>query len=343
MDREVDIGSIAATVHSLDDLARVLRRLRDTAYQRGLKARSVREIARKIQRSTSTIQPYLSGQRLCPQDVYEDILRALGVPADQLGPWRAAWERIADAQAEPRPSGKRGSQPIHSTEVYRYRLKGLPHGDAIIGIVTGDIRRIHFIDVWINPENTEMKMARVEEFSISAVIRFEGSVYNEASRTTSDLIADELAEKASGRTPLAPNAVIVTGAGRLLSSNGVLHIVHVAAVQGEPGEGYRQVRGIGRGLLNALGEVDRLNATDGPVRSVLVPLLGTGVGGGDPQATVSALTGAAVDYLTQAQPSIVDGQPRVREVYFLAYTESELALYRTEFDRFPRLCYDASS
>jgi O-acetyl-ADP-ribose deacetylase (regulator of RNase III) len=343
MDREVDIGSIAATVHSLDDLARVLRRLRDTTHQRGLRARSVREIAKEIQRSTSTIQPYLSGQRMCPQDVYEDILRALGVPDGQLGPWRAAWERIADAQAEQGSSGKRGLRPIHSTEVYRYRLKGLHHEDVTVGIVTGDIRRIHSIDVWINPENTEMKMARVEEFSISAIIRFEGSVHDGAGRTTSDLIADELAMKVSGRTPLTPCAVIVTGAGGLLGSNGVRHIVHVAAVQGEPGEGYRQVRGIGRGLLNALGEVDRLNVTDGPLHSVLVPLLGTGVGGGDPQATVSALTGAAVDYLTQEQPSIVDGQHRVREVYFLAHTELELALYRNEFDRFPRLIADASS
>ncbi|MFG2045739.1 macro domain-containing protein [Dactylosporangium sp. NPDC048998] len=344
MDREADIATMVAAVRSLDDLARALDRLRLMASRHGSRPTSLRAIARGVHKSPSTIQPYLNGQRLCPHEVYLDILRLLGVPADQRRLWLAAWERVADAQAgrarrEQGPSEVRGSRPIHSTDVYRYRVDG----GAVVGIVTGDVRRIRFIDVWINSENTEMKMARVDDFSISAVIRFEGSARDETGRPVEDLIADELTAKVAGRTPLPPCAAVLTGAGRLRDSNGVRYVVHVAAVQGEPGEGYRQVRGIGRGLLNALAEVARLEDPEPPPLSVLVPLLGTGVGGGDQRATVSALTGAAVDYLTRGRFPAASGRHEVREIYFLAYSEAELALFRDELGRFPRLVADAPS
>src|SRR5687767_6683895 len=74
-------------INTLDDLARALTRLRRRAARQGQVQLSVRDIARRTGRPSSTLDPYLRGQRLVPNDVYEDVLRALGVRSDQLRPW----------------------------------------------------------------------------------------------------------------------------------------------------------------------------------------------------------------------------------------------------------------
>jgi hypothetical protein len=89
--------------------------------------------------------------------------------------------------------------------------------------------------------------------------------------------------------------------------------------------------------------VDRINAVAGPLHSVLIPLLGTGTGGGDPGATVAALAGAIVDYFTQTQPAASDGRQFVSDVYLLAYSEAELLLLRNALEQHPRLVGESSS
>ena len=49
-----------------------------------------------------------------------------------------------------------------------------------------------------------------------------------------------------------------------------------------------------------------------------------------------------MDYLTQARPTAVEGGNLVREVYFLAYSDAELALLRAGFAQFPRLLADST-
>ena len=77
------------------DLIRELDVLRRRAAGPGQVRLSVREIAKRSGKAPSTLDLYLRGQRLCPEDTFEEVLRALGVRNDQLGPWLDAWERVA--------------------------------------------------------------------------------------------------------------------------------------------------------------------------------------------------------------------------------------------------------
>jgi O-acetyl-ADP-ribose deacetylase (regulator of RNase III) len=175
---------------------------------------------------------------------------------------------------------------------------------------------VHSADVWVNSENTDMRMSRFEEYSISAIIRFEGATRDGAGRVVEDSIAEELTRTVAGRAPVAAGSVITTGSGKLAGRNGVRHIIHVAAVRGEPGEGYRQVADVGGCVTNALVEADRLAAVDS-VRSILLPLFGTGVAGGEIEPTVRAMVGAIADHFSH------DREGGLRVVYLLASTEPE--------------------
>lgn len=196
-------------------------------------------------------------------------------------------------------------------------MTGLPSPpDRCIGTVSGDLRRVRCADVWVNSENTEMVMARFEEHSVSSIIRYEGAVRDDVGRITEDLIADELARKVGDRRPVPPGTVIVTGAGELRRFM-VRNVVHVAVVQGEPGAGFRQVRDVGRCVTNVMAAIDAIDA-DPPPRTILLPLLGTGQGGGELEPTIRSVVGAAVDYLSSTP------QSRITTVFLLAYTDIEL-------------------
>jgi O-acetyl-ADP-ribose deacetylase (regulator of RNase III) len=338
-----------AWIATLEDLARELGKLRRRAAQPGQMQLSVRDVAARVGKAASTLDPYLRGQRLPPADVYEEMLRALGVQNMQLRPWLDTWERLAEAEVsrraalEPagrsgRPAATRRPQPLRYTDVLLYELATpvKPTATARVGIVTGDLRRVRCAEVWVNPENTSMRMPRYEEHSVSAVIRFEGAVRDQSGRVVNDYIADELTRKVAGRVPVAPGTAIATGAGELAHNNGVRYIIHVAAVHGEPGEGYRQILDIGRCVTNALAELARLNdeqpTPDARLRTILFPLLGTGVGGGGLAPTVTALLGATLDELAAGERGRA-----VETVYFLAYTDVEFDVCREIFETSSRL------
>jgi O-acetyl-ADP-ribose deacetylase (regulator of RNase III) len=192
-----------------------------------------------------------------------------------------------------------------------------PASSCRIGVITGTIHRVRSADVWVNSENTDMEMARITEFSISAIIRYWGSVRDGGGRVIDDVIAAELAQRVGAGRPVAPGAVLATGSGELAASNNVRHILHVAAVHGEPGAGFRQVRDVGSCVANALDCCERMAAADSHVRTILFPLFGTGVAGGPIVATSRAMLLAMLDYVT--------GHPEtaLRAIYLLASTEAE--------------------
>jgi len=224
------------------------------------------------------------------------------------------------------------SPVIPASAVYLYRIR-----DQIstvrnrrIGIITGTIRRVRCADVWVNSENTDMKMSRTEEYSISGIIRYEGALRDSAGHIIDDVIADELAREVAGKCPVAAGAAITTGPGELAHSHSVRYVIHVAAVQGEPGAGYRQVRDVGCCVTNALAEADRLSDRGQPVTTILFPLLGTGQGGGDLAETIQALSGAAADYLAGVP------ETRITTVFLLTTTYTELAVCQETFRENPR-------
>jgi O-acetyl-ADP-ribose deacetylase (regulator of RNase III) len=223
--------------------------------------------------------------------------------------WAAVWRTARRARR-----AVRRPRPLESNEIRAYQITGMPGRYA--GIVCGDLRRVYGADVWVNSENTEMQMARFEEFSVSSIIRYEGAVRDETGRVIDDRIADELARKLKGRRPVPPGMAITTGSGEL-RRNGVRYVVHVAAVQGEPGSGFRQIREVGRCVTNAMAEVDRIGDRP-PARTILFPLLGTGQGGAELRPTIGAMTGAVIDYFA-ANPGT-----HITTVLFLAYTDVEL-------------------
>lgn len=207
-------------------------------------------------------------------------------------------------------------RPLENTRVYCYDLNGT--SKSRIGVVTGDLRNVDFIDIWVNSENVDMQMSRFHEKSISGLIRYESAEHDHAGRVIKDDVAEELARAVLGQTPVTAGTAVATSAGKLAETHRVRHIIHSAAVQGEPGIGYRQVRGLERCVRWALRLAEKLSEDQDPY-SIIFPLLGTGEGGGDPAETARTLIGAAVDYLLGAQES------RIRTVYFLAYTDRELA------------------
>ena len=128
------------------------------------------------------------------------------------------------------PEGK----PLGRTELHEYSLKGTD--DAVIGLVTGDIQNVkHGVDVWVNPENIHMQMARPFENSISGVIRYHGS--DRENGRVKDTIALELARQMDGRSAVDPGEVLVTGSGALERTHNVKRIFHVAANVGQAGKG----------------------------------------------------------------------------------------------------------
>jgi O-acetyl-ADP-ribose deacetylase (regulator of RNase III) len=216
----------------------------------------------------------------------------------------------------------RVSEPVADLIEPRYlQLARAPRrSQCRIGIFPGAIRRVRKADIWVNSENTDMQMARCTEFSVSAIIRYWGSTRDDAGRVQHDLIADELDAAVGANRPVAPGTAVVTSAGALTSSNNVRYIIHVAAVQGEPGAGFRQVRNIGWCVTNALMQAERLAQADPAVRTILFPLLGTGVAGAMIEATANAILLAAVDYLAQRPDTLLNG------IFLLAYSRTEFAV-----------------
>ena len=228
-------------------------------------------------------------------------------------------------------AGRDGPGDVAESEVRSYRLPSLPATGCRIGVVGGSIRRVRFADIWVNSENTDMEMPRFAEFSVSSIIRYWGALRDHTGRVIADVIADELAERVGERRPVAAGTAFVTGSGWLADSHNVRYVIHVAAVQGEPGTGFRQVPDIGGCVTNALVEAERLTYADPPARTIVFPLLGTGVGGAPVRPTVRALLGAAVDYIS-ARPDTA-----LRAIYFLAYTDRELAEVEDVLREMPRL------
>ena len=201
-------------------------------------------------------------------------------------------------------------------DIYRYRVPGT--GDATIAIVTGDIRRIKGIDIWVNPENTNMQMARFYDRSISSNIRYLGSRRNQLGHVVEDVIANELAALMGNTETVPANTVIATGAGELTRTHGVKRILHAAAVFGELGHGYTQVANIGDCVTNALDLASTLRSSEAPLNSILFQMMGSGAGRGAIQASAKSLIDAAVAYL-KANPA-----SPVSQVYFNVTREGTL-------------------
>ena len=194
-------------------------------------------------------------------------------------------------------------------------VDGIP-SSCLFGVVPGTIRNVRGADVWVNSENTNMHMARHEEFSISGIIRYWGSVRDPYGHVLRDLIAHELEANTGPHRPVAPGTAVVTGSGALAASHQVRNVIHVASVHGEPGAGYRQVRNLDWCVTNVLRCAEEL-VPELPRGSVLFPLLGVGVAGAQVGQTARTMIAAAVEYV-RTRPDT-----GLRRIMFLGYDRGE--------------------
>lgn len=215
---------------------------------------------------------------------------------------------------------------------YKFRLQGDGASSCQIGLITGDMFTVTTVAIWVNPENTDMWMDRPFGGTVSANLRYYGAERGDRGRGTAkiitDLIADHLESVVGNAVPVAPGSAFVTRSGELEKTNKVRRIIHVATVEGRPGIGFRSVDllNVGRCVTNVLAKVDEIAGAEPELNSVLIPLLGTGVGGANVDQTVSVLVNSAISYLEEFPNT------DLRNIYFLAYNEEEFRALLSFFD-----------
>lgn len=219
-------------------------------------------------------------------------------------------------QAGPARQPKR----LNKVETVEYSLVNCP--DKRIGLITGDRAEITIGDIWVNSENTEMQMDRYYGTSTSATIRYLGAKKHPTSgRVVEDTVADELALKMGSEKQVDPANIIFTHPGELQNNN-VKWIFHVAAVLGEPREGYRPIERIERCVTNALRRADSKEFRDQHLASILFPIFGTGPAGGDLREHAERCLTAVIDYL---ESNVTSSMARV---YFYVWTDRDLEICR---------------
>lgn len=191
-----------------------------------------------------------------------------------------------------------------------------------IDIISGNIIDVQGIAVWVNPENTHMQMDRFFGRSISAAIRWYGAVRRKTTRgeiVESDTIAEELRRKLDRRTFVDLKEIIETGPGEL-AQKGVRRIYHVAIAEGFYEQGLRTNTATLRDCMKLV--LERLEAQNrfklAPDTSILVPMIGTGLGGLPVRTVAPALIETAIEYLDRTP------QTRLQRICFNAYSNDDL-------------------
>lgn len=224
---------------------------------------------------------------------------------------------------------ERKPKAIETVEEKLFKLTNLPEKE--IGYVTGNIKKIKNVDIWVNSENTNMEMARPFERSISATIRYEGAKKDRAGFIVEDTIYEDLKKIMNGRDA-KPGKVIPTTSGELKRTNNVKWIFHAASVVGQPGEGYKPINNIAECIYEALNLVDAdEELANEDLHSILFPLMGTGTTKLSAQGIADSLIDAALAYVTENPNS------KINKIYFLVYNEQDREICRHKFINDPRI------
>ena len=288
-------------------------------YELGVRHALNKHVTLVIRRNVPQPPPFnINGLNVVGYDLDDEILEAsrkkirehIQVGMEKLSVDSLVHQALDNLKVERKP------RPIDKKDVYLYSLLKAP--GKKIGIITGDLQNVKNVDIWVNSENTNMKMARHYDRSISGTIRYMGAEKDIAKRVTNDVIADEL-YKIVGQCSVDPGAVIPTGAGELTKTNGVKMIFHAAAARGQVGRGYSSIPDIDECVRNALELADSDEMKDeminANIHSILFPLMGTGTSRMNAEAAAKDLISAAISYLEENENS------KINQVFFLAYNE----------------------
>lgn len=299
-------------------------------YELGVRHALHKYVTVVIQKQTDQILPFNIRQlgvtyyEIAAEDQIEKARKAIQVLI-QNGLDKQNTDSIVHDALNDEVKVERKPRTIRIQEEKLFSLIHVPNKE--IGYITGNIKNIKGVDVWVNSENTNMQMARPFERSISSTIRYEGAKKGRSGNIVNDYIANELnkiMEEEGGIA--APGTVIPTTSGELERTNGVKKIFHAAAVFGQPGEGYKPINNIEDCISNALELIDNneeLSTVD--LHSIIFPLMGTGTTKLSAQGIADNLIDAALNYLEQNPNS------RVNKIYFLAYNEQDKGICRHKF------------
>jgi O-acetyl-ADP-ribose deacetylase (regulator of RNase III) len=213
---------------------------------------------------------------------------------------------------------------LQDTDVFYYKFKRI--NAKYIALVTGDIRNVRFVDIWVNSENTNMQMARFYDRSISGIIRYLAAEKDDFGNVVKDIVANELSQKLGDTLYVQPATVIVTNSGKLQQTHNVKALFHVASVQGEVGHGYCSVQNLGSCIGNALRMADSENLKTMDLKTILFPLLGTGTARRDAEENIRTLLKAAVDYIERNPNSSLEC------IFFIARTDVDLDMCKSILD-----------
>jgi hypothetical protein len=206
---------------------------------------------------------------------------------------------------------------LKETRTHPYSIQ---KSDKEIILVTGDIANAKGLaDIWMNSENTQMEMARHCEQSISSAIRVLGGKVKHGF-VDPDIVADAL-KAAMGSNRIVPaGSIIATDSGELRQTHKVKRIYHAAAAIGQLGRGFTPISNIETCVDNALKKADEENLARprDKLRSILIPLMGTGQARGAIDIIPFELLNAAKIYLLQNPDSAI------RQVFFICRTDIEL-------------------
>ena len=205
----------------------------------------------------------------------------------------------------------------------RYAIKDNPR--LTVGYKTGDIENIKGVSLWVNSENQDMLMDQFIGKTISANIRRLGANRSTDDTMIEDTIQESLRAAIGQRERVEIGTVLDTVPGALKTKNGVTRIFHVATVKGVAG---------GRGVkaersdLKYCAEQVLKKAEERnqrlwnrywriELKSMLVPLLGSGDGGLPVEEVAETIIPVAIEYFQNDPTSIL------KEIYFLAYTSRD--------------------
>lgn len=224
-------------------------------------------------------------------------------------------------------------------DFHQYRLVERPDNPRI-AIAVGDIRYVRGIDVWVNPENTKLEMAREFDPSISGTIRHLSSNWFSGGTISDDFMRRQVAQRLPGGRVHPGFAGLTACGGDLKTKNGVKAVAHVAAVElkgDHPGSGYEAVGGeyISLCVTNVLKEIDKSNRIWGrkTLKTVIMPLIGSYASPHLAEVNIGCMVRALVEYFL----SDTGKTSQIEGIALLGYTDEDERLIRKAFGRDPRL------
>ncbi|MFI6381916.1 hypothetical protein ACIBKX_20925 [Streptomyces sp. NPDC050658] len=173
------------------------------------------------------------------------------------------------------------------------------HGRAVtVTVHVHSVDLLRDVDVVVSPSNTYFALPAPYKSSVSATLRRAGALKDPAGGLVEDHVHDELRgwaarHGAPGRAAL-PGTVVATSSGAL-AAQGVRRIYHVAVAVPRPESNDYDVQpaDVTRGVARAFALLaEETRASEPPLTSICLPLLGAGRGGLPPLESFGALWAA---------------------------------------------------